>query len=159
MKHRNGDLIWLECKFFRNIELDPERKLIIGVFKDITNQKSCEQFLWKNLEENIGSINRLRKIKRKYKYKVKYNNNLNESHFYKVRNKFPLLINEKIKLITEREKEILELIASGYSSKQIAARLKISYHTVVRHRSNLLSKLGVHNSVELIKEISDSLLI
>lgn len=62
----------------------------------------------------------------------------------------PSLVNE----LTKREKEILQLIAQGLSTKMIAERCSISIHTVETHRRHLLEKLQVKNSVELIKEAS-----
>ncbi len=53
-------------------------------------------------------------------------------------------------ILTDREKEILNLIKDGKLSKQIAALLGISIHTVNRHRQNILEKLSVGNSVEAI---------
>lgn len=53
-------------------------------------------------------------------------------------------------ILTGREKEILNLIKEGKPSKQIADLLKISVHTVNRHRQNILEKLSVSNSVEAI---------
>lgn len=56
-------------------------------------------------------------------------------------------------LLSEREKEILQLIAHGKTSKEIASFLSISIHTVNRHRQNILEKLGVKNSVEACRII------
>ena len=53
-------------------------------------------------------------------------------------------------MITPKEKEILHLIAEGFSSKQIAERLSISFYTVQTHRKNMLAKMGVKNTPELI---------
>ena len=47
------------------------------------------------------------------------------------------------KRISSREREILKLVASGNSNKQIAAKLFISIHTVITHRKNITMKLGV----------------
>lgn len=55
-------------------------------------------------------------------------------------------------LISSREKEILELIADGFSSKEIAERLFISNHTVISHRKHLIEKFKVKNTAQLIKE-------
>lgn len=53
--------------------------------------------------------------------------------------------------LTPREKEVLQLVAHGYSTKQIADKLSISIRTVESHRINMLKKVGVANSAELIK--------
>ncbi len=52
--------------------------------------------------------------------------------------------------LTSREKEVLHLIAEGKTNGDIAEVLKISPHTVTRHRANLMKKLNVHNRVELV---------
>jgi DNA-binding NarL/FixJ family response regulator len=52
---------------------------------------------------------------------------------------------------TRREKEILELIAKGQTTKSIANTLCISEKTVETHRSNLLAKFDVKNMVSLLK--------
>ena len=51
--------------------------------------------------------------------------------------------------ITAREKEILVLVANGYSSQDIAETLNLSVLTVRKHRQNLMSKLELHNVAEL----------
>ncbi len=53
--------------------------------------------------------------------------------------------------LTERETEILRLIAEGLTGNEIAERLCISRKTVVTHRANIMEKLGVHNTAELIR--------
>ena len=52
--------------------------------------------------------------------------------------------------LTEREHEILQLIAKGYSNKEIAAALFISDNTVKTHISNLFDKLGVRDRTEAV---------
>jgi len=56
--------------------------------------------------------------------------------------------------ISPREKEVLTLIAEGYSSKQIADMLYISNHTAISHRKNLIEKFHVRNTAQLIKNAS-----
>ncbi|UYM07424.1 response regulator transcription factor [Solicola gregarius] len=46
---------------------------------------------------------------------------------------------------------MVKLIAEGYSSKQVAAALVISYKTVERHRANVLAKLGMRDRTELTR--------
>lgn len=58
---------------------------------------------------------------------------------------------KKIKLLTSRELEILKLIADGKSNIEIASDLFISIHTVHSHRKNMLRKLNLKNTPELLK--------
>ena len=53
--------------------------------------------------------------------------------------------------LTEREIEVLKLIAEGYSNKEIGEKLFISHRTVDTHRTNLMKKLDAHNIAGLIK--------
>lgn len=53
--------------------------------------------------------------------------------------------------LSEREKEVLELAAKGYSNKEIAEQLIISVKTVETHKSNVMEKLGLKTRPELIK--------
>ena len=53
--------------------------------------------------------------------------------------------------LSPREREVLQLIAEGYSNKQIAEILCISIKTVQAHRMNLMSKLNLHDRADLIK--------
>jgi DNA-binding NarL/FixJ family response regulator len=53
--------------------------------------------------------------------------------------------------LTDRETEILRMVATGLSYRQIAARLVLSHRTVQNHVQNTLSKLQLHNRVELVR--------
>jgi DNA-binding NarL/FixJ family response regulator len=53
--------------------------------------------------------------------------------------------------LTDRETEILRLVAKGLSSRQIAERLVLSHRTVQNHTQNVLAKLQLHNRVELAR--------
>jgi DNA-binding NarL/FixJ family response regulator len=52
--------------------------------------------------------------------------------------------------ITGREREVLQLLAIGFTSEQIAKKLKVSVHTASCHRCNLIKTLGVHNSSQAV---------
>jgi len=58
-----------------------------------------------------------------------------------------------VDLLTEREREILRLVATGLSTKEIASRLDISTRTVETHRANLMRKLGL-KSVALLTQFA-----
>ncbi len=53
--------------------------------------------------------------------------------------------------LTSREKEVLKLIADGYTNQEIAERLVISIKTVESHRAHILEKLELHTRAELVK--------
>ena len=53
--------------------------------------------------------------------------------------------------LTERERDVLKLVAEGYTTREIAEMLVVSPKTVEGHRTNLMAKLGIHNRVELTK--------
>ena len=53
--------------------------------------------------------------------------------------------------LSEREREVLQLVAEGRSSKEIAELLSISPATVETHRAHLLQKLRLHNTVEVVR--------
>lgn len=52
--------------------------------------------------------------------------------------------------LTAREKQILQLISEGKSNKEVAALLDLSVNTVSVHRANLMDKLGIHRTAELV---------
>ncbi len=53
--------------------------------------------------------------------------------------------------LTDREQEVLKLIADGLTNQEIADQLTISVKTVERHRANIMSKLNLHSRTELVK--------
>jgi len=63
------------------------------------------------------------------------------------------------KKLTKREQEVLELITKALNNKEIASQLYISDQTVGVHRKNIMRKLGVRNTVNLIKFAIDHQLV
>lgn len=53
-------------------------------------------------------------------------------------------------ILSERENEIIVLIAEGYTNNQIAEQLFLSNHTITTHRKNIMSKLGVKNTAGIV---------
>jgi DNA-binding NarL/FixJ family response regulator len=53
--------------------------------------------------------------------------------------------------LSDREKQVLKLIAEGHTNKEIAEMLSLSVKTVLAHRANLMEKLDIHNRTELVK--------
>ena len=63
-----------------------------------------------------------------------------------------LAVEEEItEVLTMREREVLKLLAEGKRTKEIAAALYISPHTVRRHRYNIMEKLNIKNLADLVK--------
>lgn len=58
---------------------------------------------------------------------------------------------EKLKLLTAREIEVLRLIGEGQRTKEIAFQLGITFKTAVTHRSNIMEKLGIHEGPRLVR--------
>jgi DNA-binding NarL/FixJ family response regulator len=59
-------------------------------------------------------------------------------------------VDEPYDRLTDREKQVLQLVAQGQSSRQIARMLRLSVNTVAVHRANLMNTLGVHKATGLV---------
>jgi len=59
-------------------------------------------------------------------------------------------VDDSYDTLTDRERHVYHLLAEGHSSKEIAARLNISVHTVETHRTRIMDKLGLHGIAELV---------
>ena len=59
-------------------------------------------------------------------------------------------LDDSYELLTDREREILQMVAEGKSNKEVASVLNISPTTVETHRAHILQKLGIHSVPELI---------
>jgi DNA-binding NarL/FixJ family response regulator len=53
--------------------------------------------------------------------------------------------------LTDREREVLKLVAEGHTNQEVADLLCLSVNTVLTHRASLMAKLDIHNRTELIK--------
>jgi DNA-binding CsgD family transcriptional regulator len=56
----------------------------------------------------------------------------------------------KLDMLTEREREVLELIVLGHTNREIGERLHVSVKTIETHRANIAGKLGCHTRAELV---------
>jgi DNA-binding NarL/FixJ family response regulator len=59
-------------------------------------------------------------------------------------------VDDSFHLLTDREKEVLQLLAEGKTNKEVASVLNLSPYTVDTHRTNLMQKLGLHNTAEIV---------
>lgn len=97
------------------------------------------------LQKNVNSNELIRAIKQVMEGKGYFNNKTKRERKKKVQ------ISDDAVHLTNREKEILKLIATGKSAKEIANILSISYRTVDTHRTNLKEKLKVKNTAGMIR--------
>ena len=75
-------------------------------------------------------------------------NQLFQSGFARLKN--AEAINDRFELLTDRERQIYQLLAEGNSNKDIANRLNLSLHTVETHRWRVMEKLDLHSTAELV---------
>jgi DNA-binding NarL/FixJ family response regulator len=59
-------------------------------------------------------------------------------------------LSDSYHLLTDREKEVLHLLAEGRSNKEVATLLDLGLSTVETHRANLMQKLNLHNTAEIV---------
>jgi DNA-binding NarL/FixJ family response regulator len=59
-------------------------------------------------------------------------------------------VQDSFELLTERERQVLQLLSEGKSNKEAAAILELSPYTIETHRENLMQKLGLHNTAEIV---------
>jgi len=59
-------------------------------------------------------------------------------------------LTDSYELLTDREKEVLQLLAEGRSNKEVATLLDVGLSTVETHRGNLMQKLNLHNTAEIV---------
>jgi DNA-binding CsgD family transcriptional regulator len=62
-------------------------------------------------------------------------------------------------MMTRQEKNVFDLLVKGYSSREIAKELFISFHTVETHRKNLRTKFGVHSTTEMVAKVYETAVI
>jgi len=61
------------------------------------------------------------------------------------------VIREPYEQLTDRERDVLKLVAEGHTTKEVADILVVSPRTVEGHKTNFMAKLGIHNRTELVK--------
>ena len=59
-------------------------------------------------------------------------------------------VTDSYHLLTDREKEVLQLLAEGRSNKEVATLLELGVSTVETHRANLMQKLNLHNTADIV---------
>jgi two-component system response regulator NreC len=60
-------------------------------------------------------------------------------------------VEDSLSLLTDREREVLQLIAEGKTNKEIAILLSVSINTVETHRKHIMEKLDLHNTADIVR--------
>ena len=134
------------------LKLDPEFKILILTMyneKELAlklKEMGVKGFLSKNIEGE-----KLITVIKKIQLGDVYFEILNFSEENKNNSNTKILYSEKIKELSQREKEILDLIVKGLSNQKIGDKLFISHRTVDTHRTNLMRKLEVSNVASLVR--------
>ncbi len=128
-------------EFIKTLKKDhPEIKiLVLSMFSSIQSFDGIDGYLLKecDIQELLDAINGIVKDNKTY-----FNSPQSKAenfHFNKT-------------ILSQREKQLIELIAAEYTTEEIAAKLFISKHTVEAHRKNIFLKLDVKNIAGLIKK-------
>ena len=59
-------------------------------------------------------------------------------------------VTDSYELLTDREKQVLQLLAQGKTNKDVAVLLDLSPYTVETHRTRIMQKLNLHNTAEIV---------
>lgn len=140
IKDGNGKWMWVKQKVII-LSVTPDRHIdtVLLLFDDCTTAKQSE-------------FNRHNSLVEKSRKNSKLLDLLAPISSARTKREQLLLALDGHDLLTLREKEILQLVSQGSSSKEIAAKLSISKHTVESHRKNILRKLNVKNAPQMVHQ-------
>jgi DNA-binding NarL/FixJ family response regulator len=119
------------------------------VVKSVRN--GAHGYLLKNVDENELKV----AIKDVFAGKKYFNRHITELMI----NNMGVVESEPENELTPRELEVLKMVSEGKITKEIASQLSVSTRTIETHRVNMMKKLGVQNSAELIKKAAKMNLI
>lgn len=138
----------------RLLKLRPNSKVIIlsihesSIFIEKAFRNGARGYILKEsaVEEIIRAIQEVHKGR--YYLSPNISNLIMSGYLEKIRNTEG---NEKLTNLTSREKEILQLIGESATVKEIALKLNLSIYTVSTHKRNIMQKLNVHKSADLLR--------
>lgn len=137
-------------------EQDSKIKIIIissEVKKELVSEGikcGIDGYLPKNVDK-ATLIDAIRSVSQGNKYFNQAITNLVFEDYYKGEKEGPKRQRTVTQGLTKRENEVLELVAGGKSNQEVADSLFISTKTVETHKTNILEKLGLKNTAELVK--------
>ena len=140
IKNNEGDWIWTEINFIILDYTNDGVSKIFGIMEEINNDK--EKYFGDTVIQDFKFLTDSTYMSRK-------------NHDYHLESLIDIsLKSNAYKKVTRREKEVLKLVADGFTAKELANKLFISIHTAINHRKNLITKFHVKNTAELIKVAS-----
>src|SRR3569623_1332004 len=140
LKHFNGQWIWIRQRVIvLSVTSDRHIDLALILFDDCTVEKEAE------LNRHASMVEKSRKSSKLLDMLAPV------TVAQAKKEKLSLALQDHASL-TPREKEIMQLVSQGASSKEIAAKLFISRHTVESHRKHILHKLSVKNAPEMVRQ-------
>ena len=139
IKHSNGKWIWVNQKVIV-LSVTPDRHIdtALLLFDDCTTAKQTE------LDQHFSVIEKSRKNSKLLELLAPVSDQTKREKL--------LGATEDYASLTPREREIMQLVSQGFSSKEIAAKLFISRHTVESHRKHILHKLSVRNAPQMVHQ-------
>jgi len=127
IRTKSGELRWISVSILTFLNSDNTTPLVVHLFRDATHKRESEQFTLQVLD----AARRMR-----------------EGGFSTFA--FPAPAKSTVRDLTDREREVLSLLAQGLSTQDIAQALSISPSTARNHIQNILHKLGVHSRLEAV---------
>jgi DNA-binding CsgD family transcriptional regulator len=140
LKHSNGKWMWINQKVIV-LSVTPDRHIDLALllFDDCTAAKQLQQ------GEHTALIEKSRKKSKLLDLMAPVSNAQSEKEDLSI-------AQEDHVSLTAREKEIMQLVAHGFSSKEIATKLFISRHTVESHRKHILRKMSARNAPQMVHQ-------
>jgi DNA-binding CsgD family transcriptional regulator len=140
LKHFNGKWMWIKQRVIvLSVTSDRHIDSALILFDDCTVEKEAE------LNRHASLVEKSRKSSKLLDMLAPV------SIAQKKKEKLRLALEDHASL-TPREMEIMQLVSQGASSKEIAAKLFISRHTVESHRKHILHKLSVKNAPQMVRQ-------
>jgi DNA-binding CsgD family transcriptional regulator len=140
IRHCSGKWIWINQKVVvLSVTADRHIDVALLLFDDCTAAKQAQ------LDQHLSAIEKSRKNSKLLQVLAPVSN-------HQTKRERLLVALEDNSPLTHREKEVMQLVSEGFSSKEIAAKLFISIHTVESHRKHILHKLSVKNAVQMVHQ-------
>jgi PAS domain S-box-containing protein len=127
VRTKSGESRWISVSILTFMNSDNTSPLVLHLFRDATHKRESEQFT----QQVLDAVRRMR-----------------EGNFSTAG--LPVSAKSPIYDLTEREREVLSLLAQGLSTRDIAQSLSISPLTARNHTQNILHKLNVHSRLEAV---------